>query len=823
MPRARRGRRRKDNNSPVTREEFNALWDAVNLIEQRSLVGRGIAPVEGGGAGGDDGYVITWPGAANIPVRPSDGVAPGSSPTPEVEGGYGFFSVKWASVDNPDTVTYQVHVSASSGFDPGPSTLAGSHAGTLAFIKNLPNGDPFLAATTYYFKLVAMDVDGEAAAGGEDSAQLVAVPSSSVGTDGGTPDKPAVTLRSGPGWIQASWPSVGGTVDPVGYWVYMSDSSGFTPGAGNFIAQTEGNTIVLNKLTAGTQLQTGTTYYVKVIAASLLSGNISATSDEDSGTPAVIDHTVTTISNLDAGTIVTGSLDAARIATGSLNADRITANTITSDEIAANAITSDELAANAVTAAKILAGEITADHFQSVLALVTSLLAGEFGGANVQIGYGTKDDGAGGTIVDTGFVGIRAYDGTNTDPYFKLPADGGPASFRGTVQFGVLGSSKLLPNDMIQIREQTSDTFGDPILVQSGAIADDHDDDLLVVWDTEPIAGNCLILVGHCYESTTAPTYNTPTGWTQIETNQWGGSSQCRSVIYIREADGTADDTPVLDVDPEPDAFLIQYFEYSGVDASELAASSFEEDNALANNDPVDTGTSGSVTQKALVFASGCLMGQFTNSHGVVTWAALKTGTKDAAFTQIADNLSDDASFGFSGGYGVRGYCFQRVTDTGTQQWDGTVNGDTDAWNGMIVVLPATTATIDPAEAETVRLYAADVDGDSFLHTIDEDGNKRILATGPFGDKWDMEILSGTGDVASTAAHSTVNTTITVTGVKTGDICLFLNKENQNRSFIWRCPVFATADDSITLQGFNADTGTQDPPSDTFYFLVIHR
>lgn len=66
MARARRGRRRKDDKSPVTREEFNALADQLSMIEQRAMFGRGIMGVDGAGAAGDDGYVPTYPGSIDM-------------------------------------------------------------------------------------------------------------------------------------------------------------------------------------------------------------------------------------------------------------------------------------------------------------------------------------------------------------------------------------------------------------------------------------------------------------------------------------------------------------------------------------------------------------------------------------------------------------------------------------------------------------------------------------------------------------------------------------------------------------------------------------
>ena len=110
------------------------------------------------------------PGTLPPPVM-TDGLAPATSPAPTVFGGVLSLFVTWVAVANPDPVTYEVHVSTSSGFTPGVGTFAGESRGTLFVIRHLPGTtNPPAYGTTYFVKVIAKDADGAAAASSEDSA-----------------------------------------------------------------------------------------------------------------------------------------------------------------------------------------------------------------------------------------------------------------------------------------------------------------------------------------------------------------------------------------------------------------------------------------------------------------------------------------------------------------------------------------------------------------------------------------------------------------------------------------------------------------------------
>lgn len=103
----------------------------------------------------------------------SDGDAPASSPLPEALPGVEAIYVRWTPIVNADTVTYEVHISLTSGFTPDSTTKAGETVGSIFTIKTLPGAPPadpsqpdprvFTFGTTYYIKIVAKDDDGSAA------------------------------------------------------------------------------------------------------------------------------------------------------------------------------------------------------------------------------------------------------------------------------------------------------------------------------------------------------------------------------------------------------------------------------------------------------------------------------------------------------------------------------------------------------------------------------------------------------------------------------------------------------------------------------------
>jgi hypothetical protein len=107
----------------------------------------------------------------------SDGLPPSHSPdVGTVTNGVGYLLVRWSHIVNPDGATYEVHVSSSSGFTPGPNTLVGDTPSNWFFIRNVGPGagsGPLQYGTTYYVRIWARDNDGYASDPGAQGSGLV--------------------------------------------------------------------------------------------------------------------------------------------------------------------------------------------------------------------------------------------------------------------------------------------------------------------------------------------------------------------------------------------------------------------------------------------------------------------------------------------------------------------------------------------------------------------------------------------------------------------------------------------------------------------------
>lgn len=226
------------------------------------------------------GSVIRMPSSSNT----SDGAAPASSPTPTVLGGIGILSVKWTPITNNDPVTYDVHLSTTTGFTPsgttpGTGTCIGSTAAGSFVINSTVAGGALVYGTTYYVKIVARDPDGSATASAQATGSLVQVGTIDISTissaeivsDGAAPaSSPTPTVIGGPGYLNATWVPISNT-DAVRYEVHLSTTTGFTPsgttpGTGTCYAITPGSQIVINSTVAGAALAYATPYFVKIVA-----------------------------------------------------------------------------------------------------------------------------------------------------------------------------------------------------------------------------------------------------------------------------------------------------------------------------------------------------------------------------------------------------------------------------------------------------------------------------------------------------------------------------------------------------------------------------
>ncbi|MBA7631070.1 hypothetical protein ES703_38597 [subsurface metagenome] len=155
----------------------------------------------------------------------------------------------WANNTEADLDHYSVYRSTTSGFTPGTGTFVADTT-TSAY------SDTGLSAeTTYYYKVTAVDTSGNES---DPSAQASATTQAPDTTPPAAPTGLTATAVSS-SQINLDWTNNTET-DLASYNVYRSTTSGFTPGTGNFVA----NTTVSSYSDTG--LSASTTYYYKVTA-----------------------------------------------------------------------------------------------------------------------------------------------------------------------------------------------------------------------------------------------------------------------------------------------------------------------------------------------------------------------------------------------------------------------------------------------------------------------------------------------------------------------------------------------------------------------------
>lgn len=191
MPQRRPLGGRRNDNEFVPRWEFEQLKAELRGEIQRSErqipVWINIEPDPLGGPDGTGGYTWRFRGAADkalaADVIETDGAAPGSSPTPVMTGGITMLFIKWTPIVNADEVTYEVHLSTTTGFTPSAATLLTDTQGFMVTTRTLPDGTPLAQGTTYYAKIIARDADSAAAASAQDDAVLAQVTEPDIATD----------------------------------------------------------------------------------------------------------------------------------------------------------------------------------------------------------------------------------------------------------------------------------------------------------------------------------------------------------------------------------------------------------------------------------------------------------------------------------------------------------------------------------------------------------------------------------------------------------------------------------------------------------------
>lgn len=217
----------------------------------------------------------------------TDSTVPASSPTPTVTGGPGYLYASWTPIGNNDPVTYEVHMSTTSGFTPAAGTKVGETSGSFFFIRRTAAGGALANATTYYVKILSRDADGPAtAASAEGSGQLSPVGDADLsGTAPSVPTSlsttPGVIANTSEGFIDFSWTQSG----TVGSWEVRYKRS--TESAYSYLV-TATNGVRLRALLPGTTYNLSVRAISKVGAQSAFATDVNAAIPNDTTNPGVV-------------------------------------------------------------------------------------------------------------------------------------------------------------------------------------------------------------------------------------------------------------------------------------------------------------------------------------------------------------------------------------------------------------------------------------------------------------------------------------------------------------------------------------------------------
>lgn len=757
----------------------------------------------------------------------SDGAAPANSPTPVVQGGIGYLAIKWDTIVNTDPVTYEVYIGTTAGFTADATTLALETPATTVFVRKDPDDADFEYGTTYYVRVAAKDADGSAAVSSAVAGTLVAAANSDL----------SEALIGGDNLVQN--PSF--EDEDNGWW---ENNNATLEYQNTDVPPKHGDSVL--KLTRGASSSTmdirtggavaddntipvvvGRTYTSSVwVRAAAVERNVTIYHQYKDSSSAIISTPFNTIvdgsspgvwklctvtSEAPAGAVFMTGYWRINETLGAGEVHYMDAVRCGQGEVAAfAAVGVNDLLANSVIAEKILAGSISADKFESVLAIVSALLAGDEGGARVEMGHGITAGGA----LDSSFTGIRAFDSAG-NLVFKLDAGGGTALFKGKVDWGT--ASHLKTNDTIEIAEQPGGSWQTPNLEQSpsgGKTIGVSTTTGSATWESATISGNELIMVVTASNvGSGAPTFTTPAGWTLV-TGPTFDSGNSRRAIYRRTSTGQSG-TQSITFSSAPDVWTVQLFEYSGVSNTEDGANS----TSAGSSTPADSGTSGALSQQDLVFAA-------------IAWRAPSGAAVHPSLSSPTNGFTQAGSVGSFTDSGARlgAYAYTKTASSATQTVSATTN-DIFAWGGIILTLKAKAVAVDSASANAVRVYGKDVTGvDSThttrLHTVDEGGVEGAVVLGKAGEVWRMELFSLANNLPSTAAHVGGAGTLAITGLAVGDYAFFIGQTDNAttaRSFLYTVNPLCAVAGQVSYVYFNTSASTVDPGSQTLYFLVIHR
>ena len=172
-------------------------------------------------------------------------------------------NLSWAAAtDNVGVSRYNLHRGSTSGFAPSP-------ANRIAQPTGLSYADPSVSPGSYFYKLTAEDAAG--------NISPVSNTASATVPDTTPPSTPTnLAATGGAGQANLTWTAATDNVAVSRYNLHRATSPGFTPTAGNRIAQPTGTSYTDTGLAAGT-------YYYKLTAEDA-AANISPASNEATAT-----------------------------------------------------------------------------------------------------------------------------------------------------------------------------------------------------------------------------------------------------------------------------------------------------------------------------------------------------------------------------------------------------------------------------------------------------------------------------------------------------------------------------------------------------------
>lgn len=455
-----------------------------------------------------------------------------------------------------------------------------------------------------------------------------------------------------------------------------------------------------------------------------------------------------------------------------------------------------------------LAGSVTAETLASSIALIGRLVAGQEGACRVELG-----------VTEDGDVGIYAFDTDGITKTFYVEAESGLVFVSGRFAFGAASS---LEDDVVELFEQQSGGFQPTALRQVstsgfGAAVSS----VTSSWNIPTRIGSLLLAVVVTSDNDSgAATHSTPAGWTLVKSDvKTVGTESVRGSLYKIQNAPSDSGAQVFNFGSTADVGSARMFEVVGAEIEDSGNTA----SNTGNDSSPTVSTPGSLAQ--------------TDNFTIALVANRSDATFLNDFPETRDSPSDD---GFSplasqaaestGGHFWRAV-YKNVTDGAAQTYDDSIYGDngilTDSeWVAIVANFKAKAADVEPPNPGFTKLYALDTDegpGNAYLHTMTQDGAPQMICLGTGGELWLWDHITATINLGSLAAGAAATTDVTVTGVRAGDLVMFLDTEAvTHRGFIVRAAPIAPSDNTVTLRLFNAGA-TLDPLSDTYHFLVIHR